>query len=173
MCDPVSLGLAAISTATSIYGQVEQHNAAKNQKKQVDASADQSTRQAISQLSLRGSQEQDAAGMSIYDADRQTRVAAGQARVSAGEAGVAGASVDAIMSDINNQDSKFKTETNINLANQMDQINMDKMGARVQGANQKASVPNPSNGALGVGIAGSLMDFSSILINRNTKAAEK
>lgn len=169
MCDVVT-ALAATSFIVDTAGKITQHRGQQQQADKTRAAADASAREGISQISLRQNQEQDAAAQSILQADRQARMADAQARVSAGEAGVAGASVDAVLHDISQQDAEFRSATNTNLSNTMDQLDAEKRGIRVQAANQKSLVPYPTPLATGLSIAGSGLDMASLLIRRKTKS---
>lgn len=176
MCDPVSVAIGA-GLAVEIGSKVVQHNAARDQAKNIRGAtaeaADRNEHQQISRLTTRETQEQDAAGQSILAADRQARMADAEARVQAGEAGVAGASVDALLEDIQNRTSAFKVATNQNLTNNIDQLEAEKTGVRINTKNQKTMAavnnPNPSGLALGLGIAGSVLDYGGLLIRRSPK----
>lgn len=168
MCDPGSI-IAASTLAVEAGGKVASYMGQKKQAKAVATAADNSARQQIGQVSLRETQTQDSASQSILQADRQARAADAEARVSAGESGVAGASVDALLNDVQRQDSEYKTATNVNTQDELAQLEAEKQGIRVQAANQKAAVPQPSTLALGTSLVGAGLDFGSVLIRRQPK----
>lgn len=170
MCDPVTI-MAGAGLATSIVGDIAGNEAQAKRAKQAKASAEVSAQQQIGQLSLRAEQEQESTGLSIVQADRQARMADAQARVSAGEAGVKGASVDAILTDIQRQDDEFNTSANINLTNEQEQIDAEKQGVRAQEQNQINSVPEPSDLATGLQIAGQGLNFASDVLIRRPKTS--
>lgn len=170
MCDPVSIGVASAGLAVSVTGDILKAKAEKNQAKQTVASAKLASVEEVNQLSLRENQEQDAAGQSILQADRAARLNDATARVSAGEAGVAGASVDALLNDIQRQNDEFKTNTNINLQNDVGQIEEQKRAARVDAQNRINSVPFPSSLATGLQIGGDVLGAVTPLLIRKRQA---
>jgi hypothetical protein len=124
-------------------------------------------RQEIGQVNLRQSQEQQSARLSIMEADRQARAADAAARVSAGEAGVQGASVDAVLGDIARQDAEYRTQTNINLQNTLDQLDQQRKAIQTNAHNIIAQNPAPSGLGLGLNLFGAGLDAAGVLIRRN------
>lgn len=169
MCDPVSAIMAA-STVVSIGSDIVQNQAQKKKAEAVQSSAKANAAAQIGQLDVRAGQEQQSANMSIMQADRQARLADAQGRVSAGEAGVAGASVDALLTDIQNKDDQYKTNTDINLQDNLDQIQAEKQGVYAQEQSQINSAPFPSDLATGIQIAGQGLNFASDVMIRRGNA---
>lgn len=172
MCVAAPVAIAAGSLAIEAGSKLADYISGASHKRAVNAAADRGALDQISQVSLRETQTQEGAAMSIMQADRQARMADAEARVSAGEAGVAGASVDALLGDIGRQDAEYKTATDINLNNTLDQLEAEKRGIRVQAENIKAGVAAPSPLALGVGLAGAGLNFASFLIQRQPKPSQ-
>jgi len=168
MCIAAPVAIAAGGLLVEAGSKVADYVSGGQHKRAVNKAADAAALDQISQVSLRETQTQQGAAMSILQADRQARLADAEARVSAGESGVAGASVDALLGDIKQQDAAFRTATDINEQNTLDQLEAEKRGIRVQAANIKAGVQTPSPVALGTSLAGAGLNFASFLIQRNT-----
>lgn len=169
MCDPATI-IAGTSLAVGIAGDVMGANAQNKRSKQVAQAADANAVSQTRQLDVRSVQEQEATSQSILQADRQARFADAQARVSAGEAGVAGASVDALLGDIERQHAEYRQTANENLSNTLDQIQEEKVGVRANAASVKAGAPPANPFATAVQIAGQGLQFGNFLIQRRTKA---
>ena len=80
--------------------------------------------QQINATMLRRSQEQTAASRSILQTDRAARAADATARLSAGAAGVSGASVSALLTDVEAQAGQARLATDQNLAAVTQQLDM-------------------------------------------------
>lgn len=166
MCDPVTITMGSLAVANlgiGVYGDIQKNKAQKKQATDVRTSAHESAAGQINQLSLRGLQEKDSAALSIMGADRQARLADGQARVAAGEGGVAGASVDALLHDLERQRGDFRVGTGMNLNNTLTQINAEKRGVRAQEQSVINGAPFPSNAATGINIASRGVEFGTQL----------
>lgn len=169
MCEPATI-IATIGLGLEVASAVSGNQAQKKQAKAIGKAADNSAAIDTQTISLRQVQEKDAAGQTIMQADRSARMADATARVSAGESGVSGASVDALLSDLQNQDSAFKVQTGRNLDATLDQLDREKLGVAATAANRKAGAPFPSDFATGLQIAGAGVDFAAGLIARRPKA---
>ena len=170
MCEPATI-IAGASLAIGVGSQVanakEQDKASKQNKEAALAAMAESWRD----LSLREHQEQDAKALTIAQADRQAREADALARVSAGEAGVSGASVDALLSDISADASRFKTTAEQNLDMTITQLQQEKRGVAAGAGNRIAASPpsNPFATALQIGALG--LDFATTLTSRKPAKA--
>jgi len=165
MCDPVSV-LAAGSLAVEVGGKVADYIGQSKQAKANKNAALAAQREETAQVNLRAYQERQSAKTSIMQADRQARMADAEARVSAGEAGVKGASVDALLNDISNQDSEFRTETNTNLNNTLDQLQQQRRAIQVNTQNEINTNLPPSPVGLGLNILGAGLNTAGFLIQR-------
>ena len=122
MCEivtAVALGLA--SAGAQVHGQRQQ---AKTQAKvQANASAAERERylREVSSMRVQQGQEEVAAAQRIQESTRKAREARATARVSAGEAGVAGLSVDALISDLTREEANYNFATQQQL--QMSDVN--------------------------------------------------
>jgi hypothetical protein len=107
MCEPISMAVAAVSTAASIK---TQKNAIKAQR-QVQANASTTERarylNEVSVTRQRQRQEQIAAAQKLQEGQTQAMEARATARVSAGESGVSGLSVDALINDLSRQEAQY------------------------------------------------------------------
>lgn len=169
MCPP--LVIAGIGAATSVAGAL----AKKSAQDQASAANAKSAKQALladwQQLDLREQQTQDAASMSIMAADRAARQSKAIASVSAGESGVAGNSVDALLSTFNNDASQARVTTSRNLEDQLNQLQLEKGGAKAQEQSRIDAV-QPGSGlltALQIGGAGIGFANAYNLAHPNTK----
>ena len=107
MCEPISMTVAALSTASSV---VSQKNAINAQKKaQANASAQERKRylNEVSVTRQRQRQEQIVAAQKIQQSQTQAMEARATARTSAGESGVSGLSVDALIGDLTRQEAEY------------------------------------------------------------------
>tara|TARA_Y100000361_G_C11157112_1_gene344856 strand:+ start:2435 stop:3025 length:591 start_codon:yes stop_codon:yes gene_type:complete len=107
MCEPISMTVAALSTANSV---VQQRNAIKAQKKvQANASAQERARylNEVSVTRQRQRQEQIVAAQQLQESQTQAMEARATARTSAGESGVSGLSVDALIGDLTRQEAEY------------------------------------------------------------------
>lgn len=168
MCDPVSI-TAGASLGIGIISDEVKARAEHDRAEKARESANASAVAQIKQLNTRQSQEEDAANLSIMQADRQARIADATARVAAGESGVAGASVDALLTDIQRQDAEFKSITNRNLSNTKDQIAAEKQGVFAEKQSRINANPFPSALATGINIAGRGFDYATQYLIRQPK----
>lgn len=154
MCGPVAIPLATmiIGAGEAVAQNVAQSQASSANKK----SATQAMYESWKELDIRAAQTQDAANMSIMAADKQSREREALSSVSAGQSGVAGASVDALLSTFSNDAAANRVNVQRNTQAQLDQIQEEKKGAQVQAQSRIDSEPPPSNflTAMKIGAAG-------------------
>lgn len=103
MCDPVSIGMAAVGVIGAVHQNNMAQDAADAQNAMYAANRDNSfdaMRTDYESTQMRQSQEQDAASQKKAERERQERKELSSASVAAAEGGVSGFSVDAIMADI-------------------------------------------------------------------------
>lgn len=108
MCDPVSIGVGAVSSAHSYS---KQAGAAKAQRKAQEQASTVERQRYLNQVSaerLRERQEEVSAAQKIRRAQIQTQEALATTRVSAGESGVEGLSIDAIQQDLKRQQGEYR-----------------------------------------------------------------
>ena len=127
MCDIITpavmlaVGMSAASAGAQVHGQRQQ---AKTQAKvQANASAAERERylREVSSMRVQQGQEEVAAAQRVNESARKAREARATARVSAGEAGVAGLSVDALISDLTREEANYNFATQQQL--QMSDVN--------------------------------------------------
>lgn len=161
-----AIGSLVIGVGSSIAGHIAQNK----QSAANEAAALAKMHETWKDLSLQEVQQQDAASLTIMQADRQARQAEGEARVSSGEAGVAGASVDALISGIGADAARADHVTQENLGMTIDQIQREKYAASLDAQNQINQVPraNPFLTALKIGAAG--IDFATSRIAQKPNA---
>jgi hypothetical protein len=141
--------------------------------------------QQIGAIAARRGEERTAANRSILSADRALRMADGTARLSAGAAGVAGASVDAVLSDLDVQGAGARKAINDNFDATARQLDRQRVAAsdtfrftqrqteaerkviianrdnRIAGVQNIQTTPRPNPLAAGMQIAGAMIDFGS------------
>lgn len=166
MCNPVAalaVTEGVVKAGSAIAGHAAQAKAASANEKAANASY----LQTVQALNVRGSQEQDAAKQSIMQADRAARAADAVARVSAGEAGVAGASVDAVLTDLARRKAEATQITDRNLGATLDQLTLARQGANAERVSRIAGVPQPNPFLTGLQLVGAGVDTATTLYNYN------
>lgn len=148
---PLILGAAAfgMGAASSILGHKAQNDAAEDNARAARAAFAETQRA----LALRAGQERAVASQSILSADRERRMADAMTRVSAGEAGVAGASVDALLTDIVRASAEANSVIQQNLKGTLNQIHAEMGSAQATMQSRINSTPsaNPFLTALEIG----------------------
>lgn len=165
MCDPGTI-IAGASLAIGVGSSIADASAKNKQAAANKASALAAMNEEWKGISLQETQQQDATGLTIMQADRQARSADAAARVSAGEAGVSGASVDAMLGDISAQASTFKQVQKQNLDMTIAQDQQQKRGAAVDAQNRINGVQPANPFATGLTIVGLGLDTASTLLSR-------
>lgn len=164
MCDPTALAIGSlvIGAGSSVASHKAQNDASKANEKE----AKRAMREASKDISLQQVQQQDASARTIYEVDRQARSSKALARVSAGEAGVSGASVEALLGDIDRKMGEFKTAEARNLDLVIDQLQREKVSGRQVAQSRIAQVPKASPFTLGLQIGAEAISFYSGQIDR-------
>jgi hypothetical protein len=210
---PVPVILAAASLGINVVGKLFGHSAANKQakaeeqaaatlKRNTTAAANEAAsfsnaqldeqllneqsaaQQSIEALMLRRSQERTAASRSNLQTDRAARAADATARLSAGAAGVSGASVSALLTDVEAQAGQARLATDQNLAATTRQIDMQRGAvaqnlaiaergialsrigvdvdrrARINGVENIQTAPRPNPFMTGLQIIGDGLDFA-------------
>jgi len=169
VCDPASV-LTVASVAIGIGGDIAkagaQNKAAANNK----AAALAAEHETLRDISLQEQQQQDAAGQTIMQTDRQARQADALASVSAGESGVAGASVDALISNLDADAARANEVTGRNLDMTIAQLQREKLGAAAEAQNRINSVQPANPFATILGIGGIGIDAANTIIRRKPGA---
>lgn len=136
MCDPTAMFAASAGLAT-IQGiaQYQGQDAAYRQSlQQSGLNRDLARTSALGQyadLGRRQTQEREAAAASIDDTARRAAEARASARTAAGEAGVAGASVDALLTDYTRQEYDYQVRVGRNTSNLDTQFTREREGVRL------------------------------------------
>lgn len=164
--------MAAASLLLQAGGAVVGHQAQAKASKANKKEALRAMHESWKDISLREVQEQDAAQQTIMQADRQARLAAGAARVSAGESGVTGASVDALLMDIERDAAEFDATTTRNLDMTIAQFQREKSSGRAVAQNRINSQPAPNPWLTGLTIAGAGADFLGQRLANRPKAGK-
>ncbi len=164
--------MAAGSLVIGAGSAIAQNRAQAKASKANQAAALAAMRESWTDIGIMQAQEQESSAMTVFEADRQSRGAKALAAVSAGEAGVSGASVEALLGDIDKKAGEFKTAEKRNLENTLIQLQREKVSQRTVAQGRIASVPRPNAFATGLTIAGMGLDFASGVYARNhpTKA---
>jgi hypothetical protein len=167
MCSPLALAAVpvVIETASAVMDHVEQQKKSEENQK----SAEENARNSMRLIGMRQQQEQQAQAQTLFQQDMEARRADAANRVQAGEAGVAGASVDALLSDIQRQqllaDQSVVKQTDAQLA-QDEEL---KKQVTAQKNQQIASVPRPNLAATGLRIGGSIAKGAAQYIDKLPK----
>ena len=169
MVDPISIFLASIGAIINIGSSLMQADAQNKQSKANKHEAQRALSEVYKDIDLRADQETEAAQRTIFQIDREARSADALARVSAGEAGVAGASVDALLSDLERDrlDAKSSVERNTKMT--LAQLEREKVGAETVARNRANSVPEANPFVVGLQIAGNVLDAGTNLIGQLPK----
>jgi hypothetical protein len=157
MCEPTMIAAGA-SALTGGISAIAGHNAEQDAYEKNKQAAEAAAKQSQRQLTLRQMQEEQAAKQSVFKADLEARMVDAQARVSAGESGVAGASVDAVLSDIERQRLMNTQNAEKNLQAVTEQLNQEKAGVRANAKSQINSVSKPNPWATALKIGGSTLE---------------
>jgi hypothetical protein len=162
----IPLILEAAASALKIGSAIAGHSAQAKAAKANKAAANLAFQNDVLQINTRENQEQDAATQTILSADRQARSVDARARVAAGAAGVAGASVDALLADIERDKLSFGATTNRNLGLTIQQLEEQKVGAAATRDNRIASTPAPNPLLTGLQIASAGLDFGTFAYDK-------
>jgi hypothetical protein len=109
MCHPAALAvIGGLQAGMQFAGQRQQAKQQEAYQRQAQAAERQRFQQEQTSMRMRQAQEQEAVGRELEQVSRKSQAALARARVSAGEAGVAGASVQALMSDYMRQEAGYR-----------------------------------------------------------------
>jgi len=106
MCDPISIAttvLSAVSAGAQYSGQRQQAKQQMAYQRQASIAEQKRAQQEQQSIRMRQGQENEATAREINEMSKKAREAVATAKVSAGEAGVSGLSVDALLTDYENQ----------------------------------------------------------------------
>lgn len=163
MCEPTTIlavGGFVANGIGAVADYASQSSAANQNEQAANADAALQEKALSQQTSLRMMQEQQASQQSIFQADLAARRADAQARVMAGESGVAGASVDMVLQDIERQRLMNKQTTEKNLGMTVEQLEQQRIAGRqnIESTRQNrinsVPQPNPFATALQIGTSG-------------------
>ncbi len=152
MCDPVA-GLAiatfVIGAGSEIAGARAQGKAAKETRK----AAIESAHQTWTDLGFEQAEAIEAEFLDTLQVTGAATQARSEARVAAGEGGVAGTSVETLLTDFDRKASEYATQSGRNLDRTLAQLQREKQGAdRLRARRIKAARgPNPFAVALRIG----------------------
>jgi hypothetical protein len=143
LCDPISLIGFAISGASAMAGYAQQ----KEQADQQNALYRQNATNALAafqnkqvDMNTRIMQERESAAAQNFDNTLAANKAEATNRVAAGESGAEGTSTDALMHDIQGQESRQQDRVNQNLDYTVDQLQNQKKGQSYEALDRINSV---------------------------------
>lgn len=171
MCEPTAI-IAGIGLAIQVGGQIVGHVNAEDEAAKNERLANETAKNNMGLLNLRQQQELKGANQTVYQMDLEARKADAQTRVAAGEAGVAGASVDALLNDIERQRLNAETGIRSNAEDTVTQLQQEKKVVKTNRQSQINSVPAPNPWATGLKIGGSAVDAANSYYNTRSKGAK-
>ena len=155
-----SLALGAGSAGASFVGQRQQAKQQMAYQRQASIAEQKRAQQEQTSIRMRQGQENEATAREINEMSKKAREAVSTAKVSAGESGVSGVSVDALLTDYENQSLAY----NMGITRQQEMkdvqagLAMTDAGFRTVnnqiGINRPVSRPNFLEGALSVSSSG-------------------
>ncbi|QDP59118.1 MAG: putative internal virion protein [Prokaryotic dsDNA virus sp.] len=156
MCNPVAI-LSGLQAGAQFYGQRQQAKQQIAYQRQASIAEQQRAQQEQTSIRMRQGQEQEATAREINEMSKKAREAVSTAKVSAGEAGVSGVSVDALLTDYENQSLAY----NMGITRQQEMkdvqtgLALTDAGFRTMnnqiGINRPVNKPSFLEGALSVG----------------------
>lgn len=168
MCPPAVI--AAASMAASIGGKIAQHNATNEAAAAVERSAREARDLRVRSLLEAETQTTEDAAQRIFLAERQAAQARSLAQAGSGEAGVAGASINALLDDIQRDAIEFRITTKRQEGRDLDALAREREAADVQMRNRIASQPRSSGLALGLGILSTGIQWAQFEVGRRPPA---
>lgn len=168
MCNPVA-ALAVVSVLSAAASYAGQEQQAKNQQKFAKSQAEAGAAAARKDFDLQNQvessrqlQEAEGASQAVQQVQREAAMAKASTRVAAGEAGVAGLSVDQLLSEFDQQESAARYNINRNRAFSVDQSQLARQGIAANanqniGRTRYAPIGRPSLLATGLQVAGSAL----------------
>lgn len=165
MCEPVTIGLLAVSAASAVASQKAAADQAKaagtdqnNRYNAVSSAALESYRRSTGRLQARAIEEIEAASATSVDNQRQAQTARGIASASGAARGVSGASVDELIGSYSAIEAANDYTIKRNLGFTLDQIREEQYGARADAVGRingaaPSTIKGPSNLAFGLNLA--------------------
>ena len=154
---PLIIGAAAAQGIGAILGHSAQKKAYNANKKLALKNLDL----IYDDLNARTLQEREAAGQQREMTAIEGGMLEGQTAVSAAAGNVQGATVDALLRDVQRQEAQARLTIDTNLSNTEAQIGRQRRGAALAAEQQIASVPKPSGASLALRLAGVGLDAYS------------
>ena len=154
MCNPVALAVA--STAMSVAGASQAHQAQKVKEQVNRRSALQAQKDEQRQINIQSAQEDTAAAEQKLQTDLETRVMASRATVAGGESGAV-LNNNAILQDIERQGLMANTTVDRNFENTVQGLREERLGAKTRTQSRINSVSKPSSTATGLKIGQSVL----------------
>lgn len=170
MCEPTTI-ITGISMVSSAVGAISDYAAQGDAYDANKAAAEKAAILQHHQLTLRQMQEQQASRQSIFQADLEARRTDAQARVMAGESGVAGASVDAVLEDIESKRLMNKHSIETNYENTAQQLGLERQGVEAQKQDRINSVEKPNIFATALRIGGDGLDAAGTYLRNKPSVA--
>lgn len=159
----IMAGIAAVGqVASAVYSHGAQQEAYETNRRAAGKAAQIS----LAQLQLQKQQEAAVLSRSLFDIERETRRASAVTAVSAGEQGLAGASVDMVLNDIERQGLIAGLDQQRNFQKSMQQKKMEERGILANMQNQINSVQQPSSFATGLGMMGGVAQIGGGLASK-------
>lgn len=159
MCDPVSIGVAAIGVST-VSG-IAKHQGDKKAYEANKRIAQQDLALQYSDINARLQEESKLTSQAKGQVAEQAAALKGEATVQAAEGNVAGASVTALLNDLARQESNSQQTLDLNLELVRDQAERAKLGARAETIGRIAGVRAPSLLSTGLSIGASGLNIAS------------
>ena len=154
MCDPVSIGIGALSMYNSVQQQQAMSDAQDAAYEENLRASNQAKMDADRQINLQQSQEQEAAAQTMINNDLQTRVLGSRAQVAAAESGGM-LNNNAVIQDIVRQGLVANNMTSQNLGRTTAQLGEQRLGARSTAQSRINSVSKGTGvNYLGAGLQG-------------------
>lgn len=160
--ETAALLIAAAGSAATLYQQEQNVKAEEKYNKQQSKNALEAMNENIAQIGVAQQQAGKQAAEKKYENNLAAQRANATAQVSAGEAGVAGLSVDALLSEIDADRSRYNDSITANLADTNMELNSQRANAGIGARSQINSlktpkVPDYAGAALRIG--GALNDY--------------
>jgi uncharacterized protein (DUF885 family) len=166
MCDPLSIGMGALSVGGAAANHIGQSKASKQNKKSAIASYTED----VKQLNLRGLQEQAAAMQSLDAASLQNKQESGLAVAGASAANVAGNSVAGQAQTLDRGFASFTAGTLDNLSRMLSQIEQEKRASAASTQSRINQMPAPSIAATAITAGtGLVSEYDRYLLRRKPK----
>lgn len=156
MCAPAVLAATAlIQVGSAVAGHVAQKNASEENER----SARRARIVETLAIGRRQVQEGVAASRQLGDVDLMEGQMEGSVQASAAEAGVSGGSVDALLGDIQGSGGRARQDIRDSYVATIDQLQLEKAGAKAREQSRINAVPEPSVLATGLRIGGVVTNY--------------